>query len=53
MAKEGRVIIYGKKITNYDSTIKKQTNEPSKLGLSRKIAKKVSDIRFMCNIIYT
>ena len=27
-------------------------NELSKLGLSRKATKKVSDIRFMCNINY-
>ena len=32
---------------------KKKTNEPSKQGLSRKITKEVSDIRFMCNINYT
>ena len=41
-----------KKITNHGSTIKK-TNEPSKLDLSRKITKKVLDIRFLCNINYT
>ena len=40
----GRVIIYEKK---KKSQIK---NEPGKLGLSRKITKKVSDIRFRCNI---
>ena len=41
-----------KKITNHDSTIKK-ANEPSKLDLSRKITKKVLDIRFLYNINYT
>ena len=44
----GRVIIYEKN-KNQKSQIK---TEPGKLGLSRKITKKVSDIRFMCNINY-
>ena len=36
-----------------NKTKQKKTNEPSKLVLSRKITKNVSDIRFMCNINYT
>ena len=43
----GRVMICEK--NKKKSQIK---NETDKLGLSRKIIKKVSDIRFMCNINY-
>ena len=49
--KEGREIIYEKKITNHDSKTKK-ANEPNKLVLSRKLPKKCQ-ISDSCVILIT